>query len=384
VTRRARARIAAGSLLAMALLLPALILLEDPAREREPPDAAAEAAAAGLAAARTAGATAVAPVNLGQAEDAYAEALLERRRQELRPGLLRDFRTARALFLEATTWADRATTLAVTARRRERTRGERALTAARRALAPLEGVENHLWLPAEVRGRLQRARALTFEGSGMVAGGAFADAERKAHEAQVAAQAVSRAVWAATRRYADEQRLRTWRAWSAETVAWSARTGRAAIVVDKDEHRLTLYQGGKVVRRYRVELGWNNAGEKSRQGDGATPEGRYRIVDLKGRARSRYHRALLLDYPNREDLRALDRMKVAGAVPAGARAGGLIEIHGAGGRGRDWTDGCVAVTNAEIEELYRRVAVGTPVTIVGSGTGAGVFADIARRVARGS
>jgi len=382
MSRRVRARVAAAVLVAMALLLPALAHLGDPARERHATEAVEERAAAGLAQARTAGAATVSPVNLKQAEDAYAEALLEQRRQELRPGLLRDFRKARALFLEATTWADRATALAATARKRDRTRGERALALARNALAPLEGVEERLWLPSEVRGRLQRARALTSEGSSLVASGAFAVAERKAHEARAAADAVSRSVWAATARYADEQRLRTWRAWATETVAWSARTGRTAIVVDKDEHRLTLYQGGNVVRRYRVELGWNNAGEKRRQGDGATPEGRYHIVDLKGRGRSRYHRALLLDYPNRDDLRALERMRRAGTVPVGARPGGLIEIHGAGGRGKDWTDGCVAVTNAEVEELYRRVTAGTPVTIVGSGSGTGVFADIARRVAR--
>ena len=136
------------------------------------------------------------------------------------------------------------------------------------------------------------------------------------------------------------------------------------------------------MRRYDVELGWNNASDKRHQGDGATPEGKYKIVELKGRGRSRYHRALLLDYPNADDLRTLAHLKRDGVVRTGMRAGGLIEIHGAGGRGKDWTDGCLAVTDKEVEELYARVGVGTPVVIVGSGTGAGVFAQLARSVAR--
>ena len=121
---------------------------------------------------------------------------------------------------------------------------------------------------------------------------------------------------------------------------------------------------------------------KLHQGDGATPEGRYKITDKKSRGRSRYYKALLLDYPNREDLRELEALKASGEIPRGTRAGSLIEIHGEGGKGKDWTDGCVAITNDEIDWIFTRVAVGTPVTIVGSQHGEGLFSDVARRLAR--
>ena len=85
-----------------------------------------------------------------------------------------------------------------------------------------------------------------------------------------------------------------------------------------------------------------------------------------------------MDYPNAEDLKNLAQMKAAGLVPANTRAGGLIEIHGEGGRGKDWTDGCVAITNDEMDWLFSRVAVGTPVVVVGSRAGDGSFSRIAR------
>jgi len=86
--------------------------------------------------------------------------------------------------------------------------------------------------------------------------------------------------------------------------------------------------------------------------------------------------ALLLDYPNAEDRRRFDEARRAGRVARNASLGGLIEIHGEGGRGRDWTKGCVALSNVEIQDLYSRVAVGTPVTIVGGDGNGGTFTKL--------
>ena len=167
-------------------------------------------------------------------------------------------------------------------------------------------------------------------------------------------------------RYADAETVARWRRWHAETVAWSRREGRPAIIVAKEAHTLTLYVGGTAVRTYRVDLGFNWIADKSHAGDGATPEGRYRVVARKANGASIYYKALLLDYPNQDDRIEFSRARRSGAVPATASIGGLIEIHGEGGRGRDWTKGCVALTNTEIDELFARVGLGTPVTIVGS------------------
>jgi murein L,D-transpeptidase YafK len=173
--------------------------------------------------------------------------------------------------------------------------------------------------------------------------------------------------------------VRQWHAWVDETVAWSRTTGEAAVVVDKDGHLLTLYEGGRVVKRYAADMGFNSATEKSMSGDRATPEGRYRIVEKKDRGRSIYHKALLLDYPNEEDREWFARAKEQGHVPHRASVGSLIEIHGDGGRGQDWTRGCVALANDDMDDLFARVSVGTRVTIVGGNGKDGTLASLVAR-----
>ncbi len=134
------------------------------------------------------------------------------------------------------------------------------------------------------------------------------------------------------------------------------------ILVEKRARRLTLWYGGFPVRAFRVSLGENPVGDKQRRGDGRTPEGRYWIA---GRNRtSRFYRSLHISYPSSADEYEASR--------AGSTAGGDIMIHGlpagAGWIGKhharfDWTRGCIAVTNEEIDEIWELVADGTPIEI---------------------
>ncbi len=116
------------------------------------------------------------------------------------------------------------------------------------------------------------------------------------------------------------------------------------------------------MREYRVSLGREPVGAKQRWGDGRTPEGRYRL-DWRT-PRSAYHRAIHVSYPNPDDRRQ--------AAEAGAAAGGAILLHGLpeGGdwvgeahREFDWTEGCIAVTNEEMDEIWELVRDGTPIEI---------------------
>lgn len=181
----------------------------------------------------------------------------------------------------------------------------------------------------------------------------------------------------AASRYVDRRLVAGWRRMAAETITWSKSTGAKAIVVYKDDHRLTLYDDGGPVRSYPADLGYRAVNDKLRSGDAATPEGKYRVTSRK--IHSLYHLALLLDYPNAEDRARFDQLKREGAIPRSAGIGGLIEIHGEGGRGKDWTRGCVALSNPDMEDLFSRVAVGTPVTIVGSDGRGGVFTDLVHK-----
>jgi murein L,D-transpeptidase YafK len=134
------------------------------------------------------------------------------------------------------------------------------------------------------------------------------------------------------------------------------------ILVEKSERKLSILRGGKVLKTYRVALGRNPIGAKEQEGDMKTPEGIY-TIDYRN-PQSDYHLALHISYPSAED--------TTRAAQRGVNAGFDIEIHGLpNGRGwmggthrqKDWTAGCIAVTDDEIDELYRVTPDGTTVEI---------------------
>ena len=135
-----------------------------------------------------------------------------------------------------------------------------------------------------------------------------------------------------------------------------------SIVVEKAHHRLSLYRHGALLRSYLVALGQQPVGDKVKVGDMRTPEGIFRIEARN--PESRYHRSLRISYPD-----ATHRAK---ARQLGVSPGGDIMIHGlpdrqawvgAAHRDFDWTEGCIAVTNEEIDEIWRAVPIGTPIEI---------------------
>jgi murein L,D-transpeptidase YafK len=135
-----------------------------------------------------------------------------------------------------------------------------------------------------------------------------------------------------------------------------------SIVLDKSQRKLSMYDRGTLVKSYSVALGRNPVGKKQRRGDGKTPEGLYRI---DGRNPwSKYHLSLRVSYPSSSDR--------ARAASRGVSPGGDIMLHGlpkefatvgALHRQQDWTEGCVALTNEEIEEIWRAVPNGAWILI---------------------
>ncbi|PIU99935.1 MAG: hypothetical protein CO013_06055 [Syntrophobacterales bacterium CG_4_8_14_3_um_filter_58_8] len=163
-------------------------------------------------------------------------------------------------------------------------------------------------------------------------------------------------------RYADRSHINKWQRMAKETVAESKNSGVPVIIVNKSKRLLVLYQNGVPFKTYNVGLGRNGSLDKLRAGDNSTPEGEYRVT--KKISVSRYHKALLINYPNEDDRRNFIRAKKKGLIPAGARIGGLIEIHGGGKE--SMTYGCIAMDNKAIDNLFSLVPVGTAVTIVGA------------------
>ena len=159
------------------------------------------------------------------------------------------------------------------------------------------------------------------------------------------------------------QDSKIWRRWVNETVDWTKQSGSSALVVVKRQHKAYLITGGKIRTSYPVELGYGSAEGKRHAGDAATPEGIYQVTKVRPKG-SRYYKALNLDYPNEEDKARFKTLKKKGQIPLGVRIGGNIEIHGHGGRGADWTNGCIALTNDDIDRLMPEMTVGSRVTIV--------------------
>jgi len=161
-----------------------------------------------------------------------------------------------------------------------------------------------------------------------------------------------------------------------ERTALELPVDKPRIVVYKTERKLELYSDQKLLRTYRIGLGFSPVDDKVREGDGATPEGEFYIFVKNNK--SAYYLSLGVSYPNVEDAeRGLrDRMinkaqhdsiveaiKDKKAPPQYTKLGGLIYIHG-NGSASDWTWGCIALENAEMKELFDAISVGTPVTIL--------------------
>jgi len=134
------------------------------------------------------------------------------------------------------------------------------------------------------------------------------------------------------------------------------------VVVLKKDRTLELVSHGRVIRTYKVALGGDPIGPKTRQGDHKTPEGVY-VLDFRN-AHSQFYKSIHISYPSEHD-RVLARQK-------GVSPGGDVFVHGlpngygaigAAHRLRDWTDGCIAVTNEEIDEIWKAVPDGTQIEI---------------------
>lgn len=133
-----------------------------------------------------------------------------------------------------------------------------------------------------------------------------------------------------------------------------------SVLVNKSQRKMYLLNGNRALKVYDIGLGFAPAGHKNFEGDGRTPEGTY-YIDRRN-PNSRYHLSVGVSYPNVEDN--------ARAMSLGRSAGSDIFIHGQGPEGRvlskqrrDWTVGCIAVTDEEVEDIYAMVQDGTPIII---------------------
>ena len=318
-----------------------------------------------LEGARRARAREFAAPELAAAQSAADSALLDYTRAVSgKTGFLR-YDLVRVQLLDARKKADVAWAKARRTMRAKRAEAVQAIEDATVLFAAAEGALDSAPIGAAVRTDLARARVSLGSAWARLRQGRYDLAVREANatrdiSADVRARAASFLQTYSTSAAADR-----WDRWVRETIALSRKTGDYVILVDKLKHKCLLYQSGKLARSYPIDLG-GTIGDKLRAGDRATPEGMYRVVQKRSRGQTTYYKALLINYPNDEDRADFALAKRKGWVSRRAGIGGLIEIHGEGGRNEDWTLGCVALANRDMDELFRLVDIGTPVTIVGT------------------
>lgn len=219
-------------------------------------------------------------------------------------------------------------------------------------------------LSAETRNRISNGKMLLQEAGILFKRGQYLQANRKITDSEYLLTSSYENATANLKNYFKSYSV--WKYWVDKAINESKKNREYSIIIDKFSRKFFIYQNGLRLWEFEAELGKNWVGDKRVKGDNATPEGMYKITKKFNSRKTNYYKALLLDYPNDEDMANFKSEIARGSLPASAKIGGLIEIHGNGGKGIDWTEGCIALTDKEMDLVYRIIKVGTPVTIVGS------------------
>lgn len=306
------------------------------------------------------------PEAAAEIERLMAAAEVETVRQNAAPRWRRETGRSSAAWNSAMVRAQRTLTAVRSVRARQAARLASLLARAESRIVAAEGRIGLAGFDGRTAGETASARYHATTARRLAKNGDYVTAIEHAEEAVVVAAGLDHSWSRSVERFSDPTLLALWREQADETIKESRRTGRAAIIVDKFRRRLHLYENGRERAVFAAELGGNGLERKLHTGDRATPEGHYKVTVKKAGGATKYYLALLIDYPNAADLRRYRAAEASGEVRRGTGAGSLIEIHGHGGTGRDWTDGCVALSNEDMDRLYSKVRVGTPVTIVGT------------------
>ncbi len=334
-----------------------------------------------LESARKSGAPRLYPGRYASARELLEHARVEMNLQLARYWGFRDFSVAGDLMAHAQREAFSLCRTSTSLQRALKSQLDRAIVSARRSLNNADEMAEVSLQTASVRSVLASAAMDLQQAETYRRAGDYRRGIRAAKEARRKSGLVTERSNSTLARFSDPRNLGLWRRWIGEAVRSSRGPNRTAFVVVKDRHLLNVYRNGALWRSFPVDLGANFVSQKRYAGDRATPEGLYRITRKKGPKKTRYHLALLLDYPNPADRQRFDLLRGRGEIPRKAAIGGLIEIHGQGGRGYDWTDGCVAPDDKAMEIIYTVARVGNLVAIVGS-DGGGPVAELLEKSER--
>ena len=330
----------------------------------EPPSEAIKTSRAAIQKAKKAGAGHYAPETLRKTEKYYQEALAEWEKQNNTWSLNRDFTRLQELIEHSRKSAEKAHQESIEVKEALQTESGKLLKELQKSLAETPSFYNKLPLPQNIFKKHSQTQILLTEARNNIQSENYRKAVTQLQTAREYHALYQEYAGNLLKEYFASQSQ--WNQWLKETIQWSRNHPGPAIIVDKIAHTCMIYEKGKLIRTFHAELGRNWIGQKLYQGDQATPEGKYHVNKKQNLGSSKYHKALLINYPNPSDTERFRQNKAKGVIQKNARIGGLIEIHGGGGQGNNWTEGCIALENKDIDHLFSRCTVGTPVTIIGS------------------
>jgi hypothetical protein len=350
-------------LIVAAVLISALLALFR-ALVPEPPHQEVEEARVAIAAARDHDAQIYSPRIFREAQNSYDSAMSAWKRENNRFILLRDYGRVRSLAVTAAEMADEATRNTITRSSSLRANLASEINRLKKEMSSFEKFFLSLPLSQEIKRNHAKGKLLVREAEIDLEKENYIGGQIKIAQAD---DYISGTYDAARDKLEDYfRRYPDWQEWATATLAESRKSGSYAIIVEKIPGLCHLYQGGKEKYTFEAEFGSNWLGDKMSSGDMATPEGMYTVTrKLSGRSTT-YHKALMINYPNKTDIQEFNERIRSGQLPTDARIGDMIEIHGDGGKGTNWTQGCVALKNEDIDLLFRYASAGTPVTIIGS------------------
>ena len=316
-----------------------------------------------LASAKTKMAGRYANEKLKEAESLYKWSMKEWENQNSKFFVFRDYSLTRDLALKSISKSTNAGTEAKNVKTKLKNNVESELATLRKQITKFEKYYKHLVLGKSTINAFNKGKTRFLEAQIEYKKNDFQQAAKLAKKAS---ESISLAEKSAHIKLIEF--YKNYPSWEKNTkLAYNlSKKGQTVILVDKIKSSLIILKGGKEFKTFPAEFGTSWMGDKSFAGDKATPEGVYKVVEKKSNAKTKYHKALLINYPNNDDQKRYDKMVRSGEISKRTGIGGLIEIHGGGGKGIHWTDGCVALENTEMDVVYSQCSVNTPVIIVGS------------------
>jgi hypothetical protein len=304
------------------------------------------------------------PTDLHQAEKLWQEAMKAWEKNNNKSKILRDFNGISKLANRSLELAIKAKETSIEKRKKLRSEIKQNLIELKSSADYIERATNKLPLNHGIRNKLTPAKLKLEECESAYNRNDLLAAKKSLDNAKSSIEKLKKQTSEILENYFSNYTF--WVKTDEEMKQWSKTNSSVSIVVDKFSRICKVYKSGKKIKEFEVELGVNWLGDKRHRGDRATPEGKYKIVAKKSGNKTIYHKALLINFPNEEDKKQFASEKAKGNIPQSYNIGGSIEIHGGGGKGIDWTEGCVALVNRDMDQLFSLCSVGTPIAIVGS------------------